>query len=95
MGKPTRSTKTAFANQTGRGLISRPNFPQLENTMETYMIVRKYFQGDDEVIDTDLTLDEAQEHCQDPETSSKTCMQDEGIQRTEEQGPWFDAYEEE
>ena len=41
--------------------------------MDTYKIVRKFFKGEDEVIETGLTLEEAQEHCQDPETSSKTC----------------------
>lgn len=39
-----------------------------------------------------LTLEEAQEHCDDPETRSSTCSDD-----THEQqyGPWFDGYTEE
>lgn len=64
--------------------------------MSTYRIVRKY-QGnhEDEEIDTDLTLEEAQAHCQDPETSSRTCTSKSGLARTRLKGPWFDAYYEE
>jgi hypothetical protein len=41
-----------------------------------------------------LTLERAQAHCQDPETSSKTCTSAAGKRRTRLYGPWFDAYEE-
>jgi hypothetical protein len=62
----------------------------------TYRIMRMYF-GDheSEVIATGLMLEEAREHCQDPETSSRTATSDEAVERTERLGPWFDGYEEE
>lgn len=65
--------------------------------MSTYRIVRRYMDDDwlPEVIDTGLTLEEAQAHCKDPETSSTTCTSTEGKRRTDERGPWFDGYEEE
>jgi hypothetical protein len=63
--------------------------------METYMIFRSFFDGDKEVIETDLTLEEAREHCQDPDTSSRTCTDPELVAMTEERGDWFDGYEEE
>jgi len=52
--------------------------------MPTYQIIRKYFDTNhpdhDKVIDEDLTLEEAQEHCKDPDTKG---------------GGWFDVYYEE
>lgn len=50
---------------------------------------------DDRVVKRGLTLEEAQEHCSDPETSSSTCELPENVERTETYGPWFDGYEEE
>ena len=61
----------------------------------TYKIVRGYFNGDRETILTDLSLDEAQKQCRDPETSSRTCEEPENVSRTEQRGAWFDGYEEE
>jgi hypothetical protein len=71
-----------------------------ETTVSEYYIVRKYFNSGPwaalanggELIKHGLTLEEAQEHCSDPETSSRTCTSEEGVQRTEERGPWFDCY---
>jgi hypothetical protein len=60
--------------------------------MATYIIVRKYIDHDDETIKTGLSLDEAQAHCRDPETSSKTCTNRAGKALTEKYGPWFDTY---
>lgn len=54
-------------------------------TMEaTYSIIRHFapsLEKENEVIDTGLTLEEAQEHCNDPDTR--------------EDGEWFDGYTEE
>lgn len=63
--------------------------------MKTYKIVRKFFKYPGETIKEGLTLEEAQEHCSDPETSSRTCTDKENVLLTEEKGPWFDAYYEE
>ena len=59
-----------------------------------YKIVRMYFKGDRRTIKTGLTLAEAQAHCRDPETSSKTATSREARKRTRQHGPWFDGYEE-
>lgn len=59
-----------------------------------YKIVRSYFRGGKRTIKTGLTLEEAQAHCNNPETSSKTCTTYAGRKRTRERGPWFDGYSE-
>ena len=62
----------------------------------SYKIIR-FFQRDDvpkEVVATGLTLEEAQEHCHDPETNSRTCEESENVARTEQCGDWFDGYTE-
>lgn len=46
------------------------------------------------VIKTGLTLEQAQAHCQDPETSSKTATSAKMKRYTLAHGPWFDGYEE-
>lgn len=60
----------------------------------SYKIVRMY-QGNTprRTIDRELTLEEAQAHCKNPETSSSTCTTSEGRKRTRRLGPWFDGYE--
>lgn len=45
------------------------------------------------IIERGLTLDEAQTHCGNPETSSSTCTTSTGKRRTRQLGPWFDGYE--
>lgn len=62
----------------------------------TYKIVR-FFQNraPKDTIKTGLTLEEAQAHCQDPETSSSTATSEAAREYTEEHGPWFDGYDEE
>jgi len=64
--------------------------------MALYNVVRFYFSAGirKRVMLEALTLDEAQAHCQNPETSSRTCTSKVGKQRTKRVGPWFDAYEE-
>ncbi len=63
----------------------------------TYKIVRKYADSSipEEEIATGLTLEAAREHCRDPETSSSTCKNLILKRLAYENGPWFDAYEEE
>lgn len=41
-----------------------------------------------------LTLEEAQAHCKDPETSSSTARSKVARARTRRVGAWFDGYEE-
>ena len=60
--------------------------------MATYQIIRFFQEADNEVIDTGLTLEEAQEHCNDPETSSSTATSDAAEYITETWGAWFDGY---
>jgi len=65
--------------------------------MTTYKIVRM-FQRDgvsNRVIKRGLTLDEAQAHCRDPQTSSRTATTRDAVRRTQRLGPWFDGYEQE
>lgn len=65
--------------------------------METYRVVRFYFNnpGYRRVIETRLTEEQAQAHCQDPETASYTCTTSAAKARTRWLGPWFDGYEKE
>ncbi len=60
--------------------------------MESYKIIRHHFQSENEVTQTGLTLEEAQEHCNDPETSSRTCSE---ATTATDPGQWFDGYTEE
>lgn len=66
-------------------------------TVDTYKIVRFYRDGSKRpvTIETGLSLEEAQAHCNDPETSSKTATSKAGKQRTRLHGPWFDGYQKE
>jgi hypothetical protein len=62
-----------------------------------FKIVRFYFNrpGQARTIAHGLTLEEAQAHCKDPETSSTTCTEPAARRRTRQLGPWFDGYEKE
>lgn len=64
---------------------------------DTYKIVRMYFRDNvpKRTITRGLTLEEAQAHCKDPETSSRTCTKPAGVRRTRKLGAWFDGYEKE
>jgi hypothetical protein len=65
--------------------------------MTTYKVVRFY--KDDDIptrtIEKGLTLEEAQEHCRNTETSSSTCQEWTNRQRTKRLGDWFDGYQKE
>lgn len=43
---------------------------------------------------TGLTLEQAQRHCSDPESSSVTCTNKTGKARTRKLGQWFDGFTE-
>ncbi len=68
-----------------------------------YKIVRSYFRGGSQsrdprptrrTIKTGLTLEQAQEHCRNPETSSSTAISAKMKRYTAAHGAWFDGYEE-
>lgn len=65
--------------------------------MTTYKIRRFYYRDSEETetIRTGLSLEEAQEHCNDPETSSSTATGPAAVSFTKEHGPWFDGYDKE
>jgi len=63
----------------------------------TYKIVRFHFNDQKWkplTMKKGLTLEEAQSHCKDPETSSSTCKSVRNLAYTEQRGAWFDGYEE-
>lgn len=58
-----------------------------------YDIRRTFFRSHRSIlVRSHVTEEEAQAHCNDPETSSGTCTSTEGKQRTKHCGPWFDLY---
>lgn len=60
----------------------------------TYKIKRFYQGGyETEVIETGLSYQDAKDHCDDPETSSKTATNAAGVALTRERGGWFDGFE--
>lgn len=66
---------------------------------QTYRIVR-FYQNDSDplhrtVLGTGLTLAEAQAHCRDDQTSSRTATRPELVEHTAKHGPWFDGFEKE
>lgn len=61
----------------------------------TYKIIRFFQNAPREVLERGLTLEEAQEHCKDKETSSRTATSPEAVKLTREGGAWFDGYDEE
>lgn len=58
---------------------------------QTYRIVRFYEHGDRRVTHNSLSLEEAQTHCNNPETSSATATDP----YIDDKGHWFDGYEKE
>lgn len=61
----------------------------------TYRVVRFHEDHARQVLMTGLSLEEAQAHCQNPETSSRTATGPEAREYTRKYGAWFDGYEEE
>jgi hypothetical protein len=62
----------------------------------TYRIVRMFRDSSRRpVIVKGLTLEQAQAHCRDRETSSSTATSRAALKRTASYGPWFDGYEQE
>ena len=59
-----------------------------------YKIIRMFAEHSTIVVKKNVTLEEAQKHCSDPETSYASCTTKEGKDRTEKYGPWFDGYDE-
>ncbi len=59
-----------------------------------YKIIRHYFKHGKRCVKSGLTLAQAQAHCKDPETSSRTCQLGRNKARTAKYGPWFDGYTE-
>jgi hypothetical protein len=59
-----------------------------------YDIVRYFLNGRRRVVRRRVTLEEAQAHCHDPETSWRTCTKAAGKARTRRCGEWFDGYRE-
>lgn len=58
----------------------------------TYKIVRQYYKGGSRCIRKGLTLEQAQAHCNDPETASKTATSIKA-KRAEARGDgWFDSF---
>jgi hypothetical protein len=58
----------------------------------SYDIVRYFFRGESHIIAQDLTREEAQAHCKNPETSSNTATTAASRRRTARLGPWFDSW---
>jgi hypothetical protein len=44
------------------------------------------------ILERNVTLQEAQAHCKDPETSSRTAKKKSAVRRTKILGEWFDGY---
>lgn len=76
--------------------VKKSDLEKIIASEKTYRIVRFYKDGHPkETIKTGLSFEEAQEHCNDPETSSSTCEEAKNVARTEKMGEWFDGFYEE
>lgn len=59
-----------------------------------YKIVRVYRDSyKKRTIAKNLTLEEAQAHCRNPETSSSKCTTPKAKAITKRNGPWFDSFD--
>ena len=60
-----------------------------------YRIVRHFLKSGRKLTVRQVALlADAQRHCKDPETSSRTATKAAGRRRTRRSGPWFDGYTE-
>jgi hypothetical protein len=59
-----------------------------------YKIVRFYRDAkpNKRTIERGVSLEQAQAHCSDPESSSETCKKPHNRARTRKLGPWFDGF---
>ena len=63
--------------------------------LSMYKITRIYRDRDTRTtITRGLTLEQAQAHCSDLNTSSSTAWVTSALKRTKRYGPWFDSYTE-
>lgn len=62
-----------------------------------YKIIRRFFDPalPPEVLEESLSLEEAKEAVNHPDSSSRTCTHHLLVRLTERSGPWFESYEEE
>jgi len=61
---------------------------------DKYKIVRYFYKSERcTIVARNLTLEEAQAWCKDPDTSSKTATSRNAKQRTARYGAWFDGYD--
>ena len=69
----------------------------LNQRIVKYRVVRFYKDHDirRRILKRNLSIWEAQSHCQNPETSSSTALGSTPRRRTRKLGEWFDGYEEE
>ena len=67
---------------------------EIEDYEKIYFIQRHFKNtiGAKVFIATGLTLEEAQAHCKDDETSSRTATSKEALELTARCGPWFESY---
>ena len=66
---------------------------EAEPVIKHYRIVRFFHGHPKQTVRAKCTLEEAQRHCNDPESSSRTCTAATGKRLTREHGMWFDGYE--
>ena len=60
---------------------------------EKYKILRHYYKGGHRILKRGLSLEEAQVHCSDPESKSKTATSPQAKKVTKRSGPWYDKYD--
>lgn len=93
---PLIADQPSFALASRSFLVHHGTMPTKKKHKGTYKIVRMF--RDDHpsrTVRRGLTLDEAQEHCRKPSTSSSTCTDAKGLALTRKFGAWFDGYEQE